>query len=243
MMESMNTKKSFRRFQLKAMGFTAILIGPVVLFATTVIYHLPFPSSISETATIANRTDAILPFCLGALSLFSLTYAIAHAYERIDKILMTGMFSGFTAVALQMCKSPYIESEQVGVLGLSPDTSNILHCSGAVIGFGCMILWIMLCFTKSDKTRAAQTKEKRLRDTCYFWLGTIMVLSLCMFIYNSIGWLGNEFPVVFVTECLMLTFGGIACLIKGGLFFTDKSEGKFVADERSRNKKLEDILS
>lgn len=218
----MHIKKGFRRFQLKAMGFIAIFIGPVVLFDTIMIHNLPFPKSISETATISNRTDSILPFCLGALALFALTYAISHAYDRMDRILTSGMFIGFTIVALQMCKSPYIEVLRVGFFGVSKSISNALHCSGAVVGFGCMILWIMLCFTKSDKRKYMQTKEKRLRDTCYFWFGTAMLLSLLLFVYNFIGLLGNDFPVVFTAECLMLTFGGIACLIKGGFVLKDK---------------------
>ena len=223
MTRHIHTKKSFRCFQLKAMGLVAIFIGPVVLFVTTVTYHFPFPSSISETATIANRTDSILPFCLGALALFSLTYALVHAYDRMDQILLIGMFCGFTVAALQMCKSPYIEAPRVGVLGVSKSMSNLLHCVGAFVGFGCMIVWVMLCFTKSDQTKDTQTKEKKLRDSCYFWLGTIMTLSLFLFACNLIGWIGNDFPVVFVAECLILTSGGMACLIKGGVFFRDKS--------------------
>ena len=222
MTEYVRIKKGFRQFQLKTMGIVAIFIGPVVLFATMVIHNLPFPQSISETATIANRTAPILPFCLGALALFALTYAIIHAYDKIDRVVTGGMFTGFTVVAMQMCYSPYIEVQQVGMLGLSPHVSNLFHTIGAVIGFGCMIIWIMLCFTKSDKSKNAQTKEKRLRDICYFGLGTAMVFSLFLFVYDFMGLLGNDFPVVFVTECLMLTFGGVACLLKGGFFLGDK---------------------
>ena len=215
-MEHVRTRESFRRFQLKVMGFIAIFIGPVVLFSTTIIYNLPFPQSISETATISNRTASILPFCLGALALFSLTYAIVHAYDRADSVLTSGMFLGFTVVALQMCKSPYIDAARVGAFGLSESASNIFHSIGAAIGFGCMILWIMLCFTKSDKSKSERTREKKIRDHCYTWLGTAMLLSLLLFVFNRLGMLSHEFPVVFVAECSMLTFGGVACLIKGG---------------------------
>ena len=196
----------------------------MVLFAAMLVYGLPFPRSISETATIANRTDSILPFCLGALALFSLTYAIVYAHDRMDRILPSGMFIGFTAVALQMCASPYIEVTRVGFLGVSMAVSNAIHSAGAIFGFGCMILWIMTCFTKSDKAKNMQTKEKKLRDTCYFWLGAAMLFSLLIFLFNFIGLLGHDFPVVFAAECLMLTFGGVACLIKGGFVLRDKRE-------------------
>jgi len=222
-MDSMTTKKGFRRFQLKAMGIIAIFIGPVVLFAAMVIHGLPFPLSISETATIANRTAPILPFCLGALALFALTYAIVHAYDRMDRVVTAGMFAGFTVVAMQMCASPYVDLERVGLLGVSPSMSGVVHNIGAVVGFGCMIIWIMLCFTKSDRAKNKRTKEKRKRDIICFWLSIAMVLSLALFVFNKMGMLGDDFPVVFVAECFMLTFGGIACLIKGGAFLRDKA--------------------
>lgn len=217
-----HSREGLRSFQLKVMGFIAIFIGPIVLFVTMAIYDLPFPQSISETATIPNKTAPILPFCLGALALFALSYAIVHVYDRMDRILTTGMFVGFTIVALQMCKSPYIDARRVGAFGVTESTSNMLHGVGAVAGFGCMIMWVMLCFTKSDKRKHEHTKEKKLRNNCYFWLGLAMLLSLMLFVVKHIGLLGGGFPVVFTTECFMLTFGGVACLIKGGLFLRDK---------------------
>jgi len=217
----MNTK-GFRQFQLKTMGFIAVFIGPIVLASTTLIHTLPFPSSISETATIANRTSPILPFCLGALALFALSYAITYAYDRLDRVLTFCIFAGFTIVALQMSASPYIEVNNVGILGVSEAMSGILHNTGALVGFGAMSLWIMVCFTKSDKPRNAQTKEKRTRNNVYFFLGLAMMLLLGVVILNFIGVIGDERPVVFVAEWVMLTFGGIACWIKGGLFLKDK---------------------
>jgi len=223
MIDSMKAKKGFRRFQLKSMGVIAIFIGPVVLFATMVIHNLPFPQSISETATIANKTAPILPFSLGALALFALTYAIVYAYDRMDRVVTAGMFGGFTVVAMQMCASPYVEVERVGLLGVSPGVSALMHNVGAVVGFGCMIIWVMLCFTKSDKAKNKRTAEKRKRDTCYFWLGMAMVFSLFLFVLDAGGWLGDDFAVVFVAECFMLMFGGIACLLKGGLVLRDRA--------------------
>ena len=212
----------FRRFQLKAMGFIAVFIGPVVLFATMVIHGLPFPASISETATIANRTSAILPFALGALALFALTYSIVYAYDRLDRTVTAGMFGGFTLVAMQMCRSPYIDVARVGLLGISPAASNVLHTIGAVGGFGCMILWVLCCFTKSDREKHLRTKEKAHRNACYFALGMAMALSLVLFVFNADGLFGEGFPIVFVVECVMLTFGGVACLLKGGFVLNDK---------------------
>ena len=221
----MNILSRFRSFQLTIMGFIAIFIGPLVLFITKLIYDLPFPQSISETATISNRVGAVLPFCLGAFALFSLSYAIVYAYDVIDKIFCGGMTLGFTFVAMQMSSSSYIETAKVGILGVSPFTSNIIHIIGSILGFGSMIFWIMLCFRKSNKRRELQTREKRIRNRIYFYSGIAMILSLALFIFDSVGLFGDSFPTVFVCECLMLLFGGISCLIKGGLFLKDKEEG------------------
>jgi len=220
--ERARAQKTFRQFQLITMGFVAIFIGPLVLFTTSVTYKLCFPNSISETATISNRAGPILPFCLGALALFALTYAIVYAYDKMDKIFTVGMASGFTMVAMQMCKSRYIEFPRVGLLGVTPGVSHTLHMIGALVGFGSMIFWIMLCFRKSDKRKDLQTKEKQLRNKVYFYSGIAMILSLGVFIFDLIGVFGENFPTVFVAECAMLFIGGCACVIKGGLCFKDK---------------------
>ena len=216
-------KQSFRLFQLKTMGFISIFIGPLVLFSTSVTYGLKFPDSISETATIANRSGVILPFCLGALALFALTYTIVHAHDLMDRIFSSGTALGFTIVAMQLCLSGYIEVPRVGLLGVVPEVSNTIHLIGAVGGFGSMILWVMLCFRKSDRRKELRTKEKNLRDSVYFYLGIAMILSLGVFLLDSTGLFGVSFPVVFVAECAMLLFGGVACLIKGGLFLKDRT--------------------
>ena len=214
--------KGFRRFQLMAMGILAILIGPASLFFTMVIHELPFLSSISESATIANKASPILPYCLGALALFSLTYAFKHSYDALDKILTGGMFAGFTAVTMQMCASPYIQDDRVGLLGISESASNIVHDVGAVIGFGCMILWILVGFRQSDRPKARWSAQKLRRNKIYTMLGYGMIASLLLFVLKSKGLFGADFPVVFAAECLMLTFGGLACLVKSGAVMGDK---------------------
>lgn len=220
----MEPKKIFRLFQLQVMGFISIFIGPIVLADSTLIHRLPFPQSISETGTMSNMVSMVLPFCLGALALFSLTYAMVYAYDKLDKLFTFAIFGGFSIVAMQMCNSPYIDVERVGLLGLTPDWSAAVHSVGAVVGFGAMICWILLCFRKSNKKKDQRTKEKNIRNTCYTIFGSAMILSLSLFIFNAVGWFGEGFPTLFICEWLMLTFGGIACLIKGGLFMRDASE-------------------
>ncbi len=206
------------------MGFVALSLGPLTLFATMFVYRLPFLHSISESATIANQVSPLLPYCLGALALFSLTYAIMHRYNDLDAMLTGCMFAGFTAVAMQMCRSPYITEDKVGLLGLSERVSNMVHDAGAIIGFGSMILWILMCFKQSDVPAAKRTREKRLRNNAYTALGMAMLASLLLFLLKDEGLFAPDFPMLFIVECLMLTFGGLACLLKGGFMLKDKNE-------------------
>jgi len=232
----MELKKVFRLFQLQVMGFIAIFIGPIVLADAMLIHRLPFPQSISETATMPNMVSMILPFSLGALGLFALTYSAAYAFDNLDKAFTFLMFVGFTIVAMQMCDSQYVNVEHVGLFGLSPGWSASLHSIGAIVGFGSMICWVLLCFRKSDKKKNQRSREKNIRNTLYIYLGAAMVLSLGLFIVNAFGWFGENFPTVFICEWLMLTFGGVACLIKGGLFLRDASEPHSVRHELRRLK-------
>ena len=206
--------KGFRRFQLMVMGILALLIGPAALFSTLVIHELPFLTSISESATIANKASPIMPYCLGALALFSLTYAFKHSYDATDRILTGGMFAGFTAVTMQMCASPYVQDDRAGLLGLTKSASNVVHDVGAILGFGCMILWILMGFRKSDKPKALWSAQKLRRNKIYAALGLGMIASLLLFLLEGVGLLNTHQHMVFFVECLMLTFGGLACLVK-----------------------------
>jgi len=85
-----------------------------------------------------------------------------------------------------------------------------------------LIGWILFCFTKSDKPRRMQTREKKRRNRTYSVLGTLMVASLSLFILHHFNVTGEGFAVVFWAEALMLTFGGAACLIKGGFALGDR---------------------
>ena len=211
-----------RNIQLIIMGIVAIIIGPVVAGVTTLVHGLPFPMSISETGTIANQSAPLLPFFLGMLAIFALGYSLTYAYSKIDSVFTGLMFVGFGVVALQMCASVYITQETVGAFGLSPSMSAIFHNVGAFVGFGALICWVMLCFTKSDKPKNERTKEKRLRNVLYWGFGITGTICLALLILSNLGIIKSNFPMVFVLEIVVLTFCGIACLVKGEVALKDK---------------------
>lgn len=216
-----------RCLQLKFMAGIAFALPPLAWYIVSVLYGLPFPQSISETATIADISDYLLPYCLGAFSLYSLTYSIRYAYDRLDRALSAIMFVGFFIVTVQKCASPFITAERIGLFKVTPEVSHIIHCIGAIAGFGAMIFWIMLCFTKSDKPRSEQTQRKKLRNKIYRTLGVLMIVSLLIFVVDMFGAFGEDFPVIMVIEWVMLWIAAPACAIKGGLILRDKDVTKW----------------
>jgi hypothetical protein len=186
------------------------------------VFGYQFPDSISQTGTLGNQVGAVLPFLLGAFALYAVSYAIVHAYDRIDSVLTINAAIGFAMVAMFPCLSPYIvDSTRVGIFAMSELWSDILHSIGAIGGFGCLIFWI-LRFRKSNLPEHKQTKEKLIRNRIYLGLFIGMVLSLSVFIADGLGAFQDDFPTIFVVEALILTFAGVACLIKGGFFLRDK---------------------
>ncbi|MDR2569159.1 MAG: hypothetical protein LBD23_02525 [Oscillospiraceae bacterium] len=85
--KNQNTESDFRKFQLLLLGLISISIGPAVLFFTMIVHDLPMLNSISESGTIPNAVSPILPFALGALALFALSYSLKYAYANHKEAL------------------------------------------------------------------------------------------------------------------------------------------------------------
>lgn len=221
----MESRKKFRNFQLKFMGWVSICIAPVTALFTVIVHRLPFPMSISETGTIANKVSPILPFALGALALFGLAYGIHLAHDTLDTWMAVSMAIGFTLVAAQPVTSAYTVQEGLGIFNLSHTMTDVFHYFGALVGFSAMIVWVSVCFTKSNKAPHFQTPEKRKRNVCYMLLAVVMLLSLLLFVANAGGKFGTEFPIIWLVEAIILCCAGVALLIKGGMFLKDKGEG------------------
>lgn len=205
--------KTMYNRQLFILGILSLIIAPLVVFVTCILYKLPFPESISETATISNRSSVILPTTLGALAIFGLTYK--SKYKSLgDTMCARIMGIGFLLVALQLCFSGrYIEFSRVGAFALPPYISNIVHCFGALVGFGSLLIWQRFYFTKtSDKEN--MTKEKIKRNRVYKICSLLTILGIIVFILGSLHLVPQNFPYVFVAEAIILTLAGISCIVK-----------------------------
>lgn len=206
--------------QLFIMGILAIIIAPLVLFDTVVIYGLPFLNSISESGTIANQTSPILPTILGSLAIFGFSYKSKWSSFG-DSLCTKIMAIGFLLVAFQMCGSDYIIQDKVGVFGLSKELSNIVHSAGALIGFGALLVWQGMFFTKSSGNK---TREKKIRNKIYYTCSALSIIGILIFI---IGAIFNLAHYVFWAELVILTLAGISCITKSEILniFRDKEVG------------------
>lgn len=211
------TKNNMYNRQLFIMGLLAIIIAPLVLFDTVIVYKLPFLNSISESGTIANQTSPILPIILGALAIFGLSYK-SKWNSRGDTLCTKVMAIGFLFVAMQMCGSDYVIQNRVGVLGLSKEISNVVHSIGALIGFGALLIWQMFYFTKSGLNKSP---EKVKRNKVYYTCSALSIIGIAIFIAGS---LFNLPHYVFWAEFVLLTLAGISCIVKSEILpiFRDK---------------------
>jgi hypothetical protein len=227
-MINMSVEKRKRSFQLNFMAVLAFLMPLLVMVIARFRYGLPYPASISETATIIEGTVSILPYGMGALALFSLNYAINFAHDYwLDRVLPALMFLGFTLVAAQPCASPYLISDRVGWFSLTQEASNLVHCVGAVGGFGSAILWVLCCWTRSDLPKAKQTFMKRVRNSVYGTLGCLMIASLFIFVLDWIGVFYDGFEAVMNTEWALCALFALALATKGEMF-------KFLRDKKAQ---------
>lgn len=210
-------KNNMYNRQLFIMGILAIIIAPLVLFDTVIVYGLPFLNSISESGTIANQTSPILPTILGSLAIFGFSYK-SKWNSRGDNLCTKIMAVGFLLVAFQMCGSDYVIQNRVGVFGLSKELSNIVHSVGALTGFGALLVWQLFFFTKSSGTK---TREKVLRNKIYYACSTLSIIGILIFIIGAIFDLAHY---VFWAEFVILTLAGISCITKSEILniFRDK---------------------
>ena len=211
---AINNKSS--NIQLAFLGFVSLLIGLICMFSTVFIYGFDPLTSISESATTGNAAGMILPFALGCM----FTYTIAYVgYCQSERIITRVMGVSFLIVAMQICNSPYVTEPRVGLLGLPPKLSNIIHLCAAASGFGLMFIWITLYFTRSDKEKKDRTKQKIIRNYIYIACGAVMLCGLLMIFIGRFVPMGQH--IVFIGEEFILIPAGFAIIVKSGLILKD----------------------
>lgn len=216
-------KNKSANIQLAFLGFVSFFIGIVCMVCSVFVYDFDPLTSISESATTGNTAGMILPFALGCM----FTYTIAYiGYCRSERVITRIMGVCFAVVAMQVCYSNYILQPHVGLFGLPPEVSNIVHLVAAASGFGLMFIWITFYFTRSDKEKEDRTKQKIIRNYIYIACGSAMLCGLLMMVIGSFVPMGRY--IVFIGEEFILIPAGLAIIVKSGLILRDK---KIAIDE------------
>ena len=214
---SQSSKSSY--ISMMFLAILAFILGFGVILDGMLVYDLPFFTSISESATTGAMTGMILPFVLGGMAIYFAGY---RGYDLIDRICAKIMGLGAFGVAMQLCLSEYIETyEKVGLLGLTPSTSNIVHSISALLLFGTMIYWVGCRFTKGvgDDDR---TNMKKWRNRIY---KTCAITSLAGVLWFAIGNLiFPHGPNVWIAEELILLPMAVAIFTKAGGWLKDSEE-------------------
>ncbi|MCL2676080.1 MAG: hypothetical protein FWE84_05835 [Firmicutes bacterium] len=209
------------KIELTFLGFVSLLVGVLCMLDAHFVHGLSPLTSISESATTGNMAGMLLPFALGCMFTFTISYQGYCASERVITKIIGG---GFAIVAMQVCDSPYVDEARVGLLGLPPHVSGIVHLVGSGIGFGMMWVWVTFYFTRSDKEKSRQTKQKIIRNYIYIACGAAMLCGLVMLVIGSFIDFGKY--LVFIAEEFILIPAGIAILVKSGFFLADKTKNK-----------------
>ena len=205
-----------------SMMFLAILgfiLGFGVILDGMLVYNFPFFTSISESATTGPETGMILPFVLGGMAIYFAGY---RGYDLIDRICAKIMGLGAFGVAMQLCLSKYIKTyEKVGLLGLAPSTSNVVHSISALLLFGTMIYWVGCRFTKGvgDDDR---TNMKKWRNRVYKTCALISLVGVIWFVLGPIVWPAG--PNVWLAEQGVLLPMAVAIFTKAGGWLKDSEE-------------------
>lgn len=210
----MNSEKS-TYLSMMTLSILAFILGFGVVLDGMLVYNLPWFTSISESATTGPKTGMLLPFVLGAMCIFFIGY---RGYDLGDRICAKLMALGAFGVAMQICTSEYLNGfNKVGLLGLDPSKSNIVHSVSAFLLFGTMIYWVGCRFTKGVLDDEP-TDMKRWRNRLY---RTTALIALVGVIFLPIGSMLGFKEAVFVSEEIILLPLAISIFTKAGGWLKD----------------------
>ncbi len=156
-----------------------------------------------------SATYYVTPALAGVLTTASVVLMCYDGYNLQDNLVTTlsGVFG--IMIVLFPCKCS-IATEYTGFFQLSENTSNIIHCTSAVIFFCLLAYNSLFLFTKHEDV---PTKQKKIRNIIYRVCGIGMLCAMVLM----------PLPVSFHAktwwiEMLALTFFGISWLVKGNAF-------------------------
>lgn len=198
--------KSTMYFMRKALGWLCILLAPLSLIFGFMFYSYNEPDFWNSISATYYATSKI--WMIGLLFTTTVFFLCYKGYDWKDRMLTD--ISGVSAFGIICfpCNDKLVE--RTGLLNLPTNVSHIIHCIFASILFISFAVMILFQFTKGGST-----EKKKVRNNIYKVCGFGIVLFMLFQVISSIlgiGWM------TIVNESFMLTFFGIAWLVKGEQF-------------------------
>jgi hypothetical protein len=208
--------KNLRRL----IGILGISLPFVCILGGLIFAQLTVQASISFYYH-TNMRDILVGLLIG-VSMFLLTY---KGFLKLDNLITTISGLSGLGVAIFPCKIDKISADLLGIFQLTPDASQILHFSCAVIFFLLLAVNSIFLFTRTKSKDIPMTDEKKKRNIIYIICGIIIIACLIALLIIMI--LMDDYEVkrlrlIFIFETIMLVVFGISWLVKGETLFKDK---------------------
>lgn len=204
-----------------AIGLIGILFPIVILITGNLMSEC---REVQESMSAYYFTPA-RDYFVGMLFTIGVLLMIYRGYEKVDNILST--ITGLAAIGIALFPTNMGDGSNDCNMS-SAYHYPTLHYIVAITFFVCLIIFSLVLFTKTDKTKP--TPEKLKRNRIYKTCGWIMVTALVLMAANKLGYkqiprmLGLEGTFTFVMEWIFLSAFGVSWITKGEYIFEDKPD-------------------
>lgn len=189
-------------------GFMGMILPWFALIGAALVARTKgVPEDFWQTLSIS-ETYYVTPPLVGILTTASIVLLCYKGYDWKDNLVtsISGVFG--LMIVLFPCDCPAAD-DIVGFFQIPVETSNIIHCTSAVLFFVLLAINSLFLFTLGE----SNTKQKKIKNIIYRVCGIGMLCALVLIPLPI-----QFFAKIFIVEAIALTFFGISWLVKGEIF-------------------------
>ena len=189
-------------------GFMGMILPWFALIGAALVARTKgVPEDFWQTLSIS-ETYYVTPPLVGILTTASIVLLCYKGYDWKDNLVtsISGVFG--LMIVLFPCDCPAAD-DFVGFFQIPVETSNIIHCTSAVLFFVLLAINSLFLFTLGESS----TKQKKIKNIIYRVCGIGMLCALVLIPLPI-----QFFAKIFIVEAIALTFFGISWLVKGEIF-------------------------
>ena len=161
-----------------------------------------------------SETYYVTPALAGVLTTAAVVLMSYKGYSLLDHVItsLSGVFG--IMIVLFPCNCPMVTNETlVGFFQLPAKTSDIIHCTSAVIFFILLAFNSIFLFTKDGNDKNQElSKQKKIKNFIFRVCGVGMLGGMALVLFPTFD------AQIFIAEAIALTFFGISWLVKGEVF-------------------------